>query len=114
MPYLVKGLRSKDLNCKTSALRLVWLALAAKIEPKDVETAYVHGLTVQAAPGSDKGMMEGLLDSGFVAIEEMMRQQRAGELCDKMNVSFRFVTCYFCLCLVDIAQAQLALACLHP
>lgn len=78
MPYLVKSLRSTDLNCKTSALRLVWLALSAKIGPDDIETAYVHGLSPQVVPGKERAQVEGLLESGFVAIEEMMRLQRDG------------------------------------
>lgn len=77
MPYLIKSLRSTDLNCKTSALRLVWLALSAKIQPEDVEASYVHGLSPQNV-GKDRASVEGLLEQGFVAIEEMMKLQRAG------------------------------------
>ena len=73
----MKSLRSSDLNCKTSALRLVWLALAAKIEPEDIEAAYVHGAS-NSKQLQERGAQEGLLNSGFMAIEEMMRLQRSG------------------------------------
>lgn len=100
LPFLVKSLRSSDLNCKTSALRLVWLALAAKIEPEDIEAAYVHGASTSKQL-QEKGAQEGLLNSGFVAIEEMMRLQRAGFahyallrcLCVQLSSSLKPASC---------------------
>jgi len=93
LPFMINNLRSPELECKTAALRLVWLTLAAQVEPSLVEAAYLSRADAQQNPAVEAARSDALaetfMERSFTAAQEMLQVKMNGKASISLLHSFR-------------------------
>ena len=93
LPFMINNLRSPELECKTAALRLVWLTLAAQVEPSLVEAAYLSGTDAQQNPAvvaaRSDALAETSMEKSFAAVQEMLQVKMPGKASTSLLHSFQ-------------------------
>ncbi len=90
---MINNLRSPELECKTAALRLVWLTLAAQVEPSLVEAAYLSRTEPQQNPAVEAARSDALaetsMERSFTAAQEMLQVKMNGKASISLLHSFQ-------------------------
>ena len=90
---MINNLRSPELECKTAALRLVWLTLAAQVEPSLVEAAYLSRADAPQNPAvaaARRGALaETFMERSFTAAQEMLQVKMNGKASISLLHSFQ-------------------------
>ena len=90
---MINNLRSPELECKTAALRLVWLTLAAQVEPSLVEAAYLSRTDAQQNPAVEAARSDALaetfIERSFTAVQEMLQVKMHGKASTLLLHSFQ-------------------------
>lgn len=90
---MINNLRSPELECRTAALRLVWLTLAAQVEPSLVEAAYLSRTEPQQNPAVEAARSDALaetfMERSFTAAQEILRVKMNGKASIALLHSFQ-------------------------